>query len=367
MKALVISEPGSAEVAELEVPAIEHDEVLVRSYAVGICESDVDLYEGRRPEGYYRYPVIPGHEWSGEVVAVGERVKGIAPGAKVVAEGFLNCGVCSNCRTGATNLCEAGYDEIGFTRPGGMARYVAVPARLIHLLPDDASLEEAALLEPTALVAHGLLRAQLQPGSVVAVVGTGTISLLALQLARLYSPSALVVVGLNNARLEFARQFGATHTIHLGREDAEQRMRAISSGRGADLVFEGAGHTQAVLESLHLARRGGTVILGGIVGSGTLLSVESDLFALNQLAVYSVFGANSAAWAYGVRLFRSGLLNLAPLISHRFSLEEYQDALDVLTKRQALHVTKVLLVHDRAVVMRSGQGKPDAYSSAFCR
>jgi threonine dehydrogenase-like Zn-dependent dehydrogenase len=344
MKALVITEPGHADVIEQEMPSIGPDDVLIRSYAVGICGSDVELYQGRRPEGYYRFPVVPGHEWSGEVAAVGARVKKIAPGNKVVTEGFITCGICRNCRVGATSLCEAGYDEIGFTRPGGLAEYVAVPARLVYVLPDDASLEEAALLEPTAVVAHGFLRAQPQPGDIVAIVGTGTISLLAIQLARLYSPSAIVVMGLRDVRLEFARQFGATHTINLGREDPEQRIREISSGRGADLVFEGAGHTQAVLESLHLARRGGAVILEGIAGAGALLNVESDLFALNHLAVYGIFGANSAAWTYGVQLFLSGMLNLAPLISHRFPLEEYETALETVTNRQA-QATKVLLVH----------------------
>jgi len=347
MKALVITEPGSIEVREVEVPTIGPDDVLVQSYAVGISEGDVELYQGRRPEGYYRYPVIPGHEWSGVVVEVGERVRGIAAGNKVVAEGMLYCGVCPSCREGASNLCEAGYDEIGFTHPGGMAEYVAVPARLIHVLPDDAVLEEAALLEPTASVAHGFLKAHPRPGGVIAVVGMGTSGLLALQLARLYSPSALVVVGLRADRLEFARQFGATHTINLGREDAEERMRAISAGRGADLVFEGDGHTQALIEALHLARRGGSIIVQGLAGAGALLGVESDLFALNQLSVHGIFGANSVAWTYSVQLFRSGLLNLAPLIAQRLSLDEYQDALDILEQRQAQAPpgTRVLFVH----------------------
>jgi 2-desacetyl-2-hydroxyethyl bacteriochlorophyllide A dehydrogenase len=348
MKALIITEPGSVEVREVELPAFGADDVLVRSYAVGISESDVELYKGRRPEGYYRYPVIPGHEWSGVVVEVGKHVRGIAVGNKVVAESILFCGVCSNCREGATNLCEAGYDESGFTRPGGMAEYVAVPARLVHVLPDDTILEEAALLEPTARIAHSFLRAHPRPGSVVAVVGTGTSGLLALQLARLYSPSALVVVGLRADRLEFARQFGATHTINLGREDAEERMWAISAGRGADLVFEGDGHTQAIIEALHLARRGGSVILKGLAGAGALLGVESELLALNQLSVHGIFGANTTAWTYGVQLFRSGLLNLALLISQRFSLDEYQDALDILEKRQGQTSpgTRVLFVHE---------------------
>ena len=160
MKALVITAAGQASLTDLEKPQLGPEDVLIRSHAVGICGSDVELYRGVRPVGYYRYPVIPGHEWAGEIVAVGEHVHNLSAGQKVVSEGFLFCGRCRNCRMGLTHLCEAGYDEIGFTRPGGMAEYVAVPARLVHTLPSESSLEEAALLEPTAVVVHGFLRAQ---------------------------------------------------------------------------------------------------------------------------------------------------------------------------------------------------------------
>src|SRR5712691_272372 len=188
MRALLLKAPGEAILTELEKPLIGPEDVLIRSRAVGICGSDVELYQGTRPEGFYRYPVVPGHEWAGEVVAVGERVRILSPGEKVVSEGFLFCGTCRNCRTGLTNLCEAGYDEIGFTRTGGLAEYVAVPARLVHTLPKEASLEQAALLEPAAVVVHAFLRAQPLPGDTVVVVGDGNIGLLAVQVARLFSP-----------------------------------------------------------------------------------------------------------------------------------------------------------------------------------
>src|SRR5712692_11269472 len=215
MKALLLKGPGEAILTELEKPSIGPEEVLIRSRAVGICGSDVELYRGIRPQGYYRYPVVPGHEWAGEVVAIGERVRTISPGDKVVAEGFLFCGTCRNCRTGLTNLCEAGYEEIGFTRTGGLAEYVAVPARLVHTLPRTCSLEEAALLEPTAVVVHAFLRAQPQAGGTVVVVGDGNIGLLAVQVARLFSPAITVLVGSRNERLEMAHHLGATHIINI--------------------------------------------------------------------------------------------------------------------------------------------------------
>ncbi len=345
MKALLLKGPGEAILTELEKPSIGPEEVLIRSRAVGICGSDVELYRGIRPQGYYRYPVVPGHEWAGEVVAIGERVRTISPGDKVVAEGFLFCGTCRNCRTGLTNLCEAGYEEIGFTRTGGLAEYVAVPARLVHILPGNASLEEAALLEPTAVVAHAFLRSQPRAGDSVVVVGDGTIGLLAVQLARLFSPAILVLIGSRNERLELGRQLGATHTHNSRGSDPEPLIRSLTGGQGADLVFEGGNRPAGVEQALRLARRGGTVVLEGIAGSGAHLSLESDTFVLKHLAVLGIFGASSAAWTYAVQIFRAGLLNLAPLITHRFALDEYQTALDTLISRQT-KMLKVLIVHD---------------------
>jgi 2-desacetyl-2-hydroxyethyl bacteriochlorophyllide A dehydrogenase len=346
MRALLLKGPGEAIVTDLEKPSISLEDVLIRSHAVGICGSDVELYRGIRPEGYYRFPVVPGHEWAGEVVAVGERVRGISPGDKVVVEGFLFCGTCRNCRTGQTNLCEAGYDELGFTRMGGLAEYVVVPARLVHTLPGDADLEQAALLEPTAVVAHAFLRAQPRAGATVVVVGDGTIGLLAVQLARLSSPAVITLIGSRNERLELGRQLGATHTLNSRENDSQSLIHALTGGQGADFVFEGGNRPEGIEQALNLVRRGGTVVLEGIAGAGARLSIESDIFALKHLAVYGIFGASSAAWTYAVQIFRAGLLNLAPLITHRFALDEYQTALDTLISRQA-KMLKVLIVHNK--------------------
>lgn len=345
MKALLITAPGQANLVELEKPPIGPEDVLIRSRAVGICGSDVELYRGTRPAGFYRYPIVPGHEWAGEIAAVGERVRTLSPGEKVVSEGFLFCGICRNCRTGLTNLCEAGYDEVGFTRTGGLAEYVAVPARQVHTLPHTCSLEEAALLEPTAVVAHAFLRAQPHAGDTVAVVGDGNIGLLAVQVARLFSPANIVLAGSRDERLEMARQLGATHTINARQNDPEPLIHSLTGGQGADLVFEGGTRPEGVETALRLARRGGTVVLEGIAGSGVHLSLESDVFVLKHLTTLGIFGANSAAWTYAVQLFSSSLLNLASLITHRFALTDYKVALDTIIGRQS-KTLKVLLVHD---------------------
>jgi threonine dehydrogenase-like Zn-dependent dehydrogenase len=345
MRALLLKGPGEASVVELEKPSIGPEDVLIRSRAVGICGSDVELYQGIRPTGYYRYPIVPGHEWAGEVAAIGERVRTLVPGDRVVAEGFLACGTCRNCRTGLTNLCEAGYDEIGFTRPGGFAEYVAVPARLVHSLPGNASFAQAALLEPSAVVANAFLQAQPLAGDTVVVIGDGTIGLLAVQLARLFNPAVILLLGSRSDRLKLGQQLGATHTLNVKENDPQSLVHSLTGDRGADLVFEGGNRPEGIEQALHLTRRGGTVLLEGISGAGARINIESDIFVLKQLKLFGSFGASSAAWTYAIQIFCAGLLNLAPLITHRFALSEYQAALDTLMSHQ-IQTLKVQITHN---------------------
>src|SRR5262245_50707734 len=208
MRAVCVARPGAIGMVEMAQPCAGPGEVVVAVAAVGICGSDVELLEGTRPSEYVRYPVVPGHEWSGTVSAVGPGVTGPAVGDRVVAEGFRACGRCDRCKEGRTNLSSAEYAETGFTHAGAFAEYVSVPAGLVHRLPADADLEAAALLEPAACVAQGLLEVELRPGLQVAVVGAGTLGLLAVALLRLVSPSRLALVGSRADRLEVARKLG---------------------------------------------------------------------------------------------------------------------------------------------------------------
>jgi threonine dehydrogenase-like Zn-dependent dehydrogenase len=165
------------------------------------------------------------------------------------------------------------------------------------------------------------------------------------QILHLFSPAALILVGSHDERLSIGRRLGATYTINSKRDDVEQYVHDVTRGRGADLVFEGGSRAAGVELSMRLARRGGTVLLEGIAGAGARLSLESDTFVLKHLAVQGIFGASSAAWAYAVHLFSAGLLQLAPLITHRFALPDYEAALNtVIARREG--ALKVLLVHD---------------------
>lgn len=317
-RAIVVERPGVHRLVAGELPAPGPGEVRVRVAAAGICMSDREVYDGHRDPGYVRYPVVPGHEWSGTVDAVGEGVDAALLGRKTVAEGFRACGTCERCRCGETSLCTSGYDETGFTRPGAFADHVLVPARLLHPLPDGADLRAAALIEPAAVVAAAVRTARAEPGERVAVVGAGTLGLLAVQLLAAGSPGELTVVDPRAERARQALDFGASVVC-----DPEE-AKAL---RGRyDVVVETAGAPSTANDSCLLARRGGRVVLTGMFTPGAV-GIDPVHLSLSQLTVNSVFGAPSAAWSYAVRAFAAGLLDPAPLITHEFPLEQFAEAL----------------------------------------
>ncbi|MFJ5259535.1 zinc-binding dehydrogenase [Streptomyces sp. NPDC088387] len=300
-------------------------EALVRVHAVGLCGSDRELYQGNRPEGYVRYPLTPGHEWSGTVAEAGPGVPASLVGRKVVGEGFRNCQVCERCHAGETTLCTAGYEETGFTLPGAMAPTLTLPARLLHTLPDTADLTAAALLEPAACVAAAALKADARPGERVAVLGTGTLGILAVQFLRATSPAQLLAVGTHAERAALARSSGATDF-------------RTSDGLGTgtfDIVVEAAGSAGAARDAAALLRRGGRLVLTGIPAPGALGLDPTDL-VVRQLEVHTVFGAPPAAWAHAVRMFASGLLDPTPLITHELPLTKFDQAIALAGTGKAL-------------------------------
>lgn len=316
-RSLVVERPGVHRLVSGEVPVPGPGEVRVRVAAAGICMSDREVYDGHRDPDYVRYPVVPGHEWSGTVEAVGEGVDAGLLGRKTVAEGFRACGTCERCRAGETSLCATEYGETGFTEPGAFADHVLVPARLLHPLADGADLRAAALLEPAAVVAAAVRAGAPEAGERIAVVGAGTLGLLAVQLLSASSPVELTVIDPRAERAEQALLFGAS-AIRSPEEAEKTRGRY-------DLVVETAGAPSTANDACLLARRGGRVILTGIFTPGAH-GIDPAYLSVSQLTVRSIFGAPSAAWSFAVRAFTAGLLDPTPLITHQFPLTRFAEA-----------------------------------------
>lgn len=327
-RAVVVDEPGRCSVVDVETPEPGPGEVRVRVAAAGICGSDRELFAGTRPEGFVAYPVTPGHEWAGAVEGIGAGVDPGLVGAPVVGEGFRACRVCERCRTGQTNLCAAGYDETGFTRPGAFADRLVLPAHLLHVLPAGTDLVAAALLEPAAVVAAAVVRAAPAPGDRVAVIGGGTLGLLATQYLAASPVGALAVVEPRASRETAARDAGATAFHAPGEADGEY-----------DVVVEAAGAPGTARAAVTLARRGGRVVLTGIPGDPSDAVPTAELVG-RAVRVDTVFGAASGDWVRAVRAFTGGVLDPRPLVGETLPLDEYRSALD---RSGAADAGKVLL------------------------
>lgn len=340
MKAVVIRAPEDASFTDLPTPTPGPGQVRVRVAAAGVCMSDVEIWKGTRPPDYVKYPVTPGHEWCGTVEEVGPGVTGLRAGQRVAVEGHNFCRSCFWCLRGETYLC-ATYNEHGFTMPGGFAEHVAARADLAHPFSDALSFEAAALSEPFACVVHGMRYVEMPAGGVVAVLGSGTLSLLSVALAKLSRPERIVVVTRSRLNEDITRRMGATDYLIVD-EDPVARLRDLSGGRGADVVLEAVGHESAVPLSFELSRRGGTVVLMGIAGGGRRPPLDPDVFALKDLHVHGVFAYASRDYGEALRLIESGSVDVGPLVTHRYALRDYDKAFALLTSRRE-PVVKVLL------------------------
>jgi threonine dehydrogenase-like Zn-dependent dehydrogenase len=300
MRALVVDSPGVLKIAVVPQPHPGTGEVLVKVRAVGVCASDLELLAGTRSADYVRYPIVPGHEWSGTVCDVGPGVQGLTVGMPVVAEGFRSCGRCRRCSAGTTNLCEATYAETGFTHNGAFADYVLVPSRLVHRLQVDADFCAAALLEPAACVAEGLDLATLEHGLDIAVVGDGTLAALAMKMLRLRRPARLTMAGVRQNLRAFAANLGADDAIRMDCEEIPAHFRDRF-----DFVFEASPRPESVWLAAELVRRGGTVVLEGNHGRSAS-ALPTDIMPLKHLTIRGIFGASTSSWTTVVALFQSG-------------------------------------------------------------
>jgi threonine dehydrogenase-like Zn-dependent dehydrogenase len=315
---LVVVSPGDVRLQE-RAPVVPADgELLVEPDLVGLCGTDLEIIDGLIDPAYIRYPLALGHEWTGLVA-------GDSPlaGRRVVVEGIIGCGHCARCAAGQTNLCET-YDEIGFTRDGAAASAIAVPARLAHRLDPAVSAEDAVLTEPAAVAYRGLSRAGVTPGGRALVIGDGTIALLVVTLINLWSPAETVMLGRRPGQAALAAAAGAT------------RFVTQPAGLGHfDLVVEAAGKAEAAAAALAAARRGGTVLLLGLPPHGETFALAPDDAVNNDLTIMGSFGYTSRAWRDVVTLLNSGQFRPGFLVTHRYPLADWEQAIASLRGTQS--------------------------------
>ena len=320
--------PGSVEVREMDIPEIAEDEVLLHVGGVSVCGSDVHQYHATQ-SWPVRTPVVLGHEFGGTVAAAGKRVRSVKEGDRVVSEtaAFI-CGQCMLCRTGNYNLCPE-RKGFGYGINGAMAEYVRVPERCLHPIPDRLTFEKAALTEPCCVGYNCVIeKSRVKPGDTVVVLGPGPIGLLCAEMARLAGAGTLIVTGVaqDAARLEAARQLGATHAVNIQETNLTEFIRGIGDGLGAHLVVDAAGASAALKSALEIVRPGGQITK---VGWGPQpLGFSLDSLVQKAVTLQGSFSHTFQNWEMVVSMLASGQINLGPVISQIARLESWQDCFD---------------------------------------
>jgi L-iditol 2-dehydrogenase len=318
MKAAILHGPRNLRVETSADPAIGADEVLVRMEAAGLCGTDYAIFSGDRAVAY---PRIMGHEFLGRVAATGAGVTRVRTGDRVVAEPNYSCGRCPLCLEGNRNLCLQ-RTAVGIDVDGGFAELVRLPARCCWRLPAGLADEDALLAEPLAVVVRAVHRGAAGPGEVAAVIGAGTLGLLALQVLRARGARVLVV-SRTARRFDLAGALGAEATHVVGEGALETAARRFSGREGVDLVVETAGSADAVAHALSLVRPGGRVVLTGLPHEPTTVHFFTVVRREITIAGSMIY---QDEFPEALRLLADGAVRGRPLITHRFGLDRIEEA-----------------------------------------
>ena len=311
-------------VTDLPTPHAGPGELVLRNQVCGVCGTDVHIYHGEPGSADVNPPVVLGHEYSGEVVEVGEGVTGFAVGDHVTVDPNIYCGHCAYCQNGKKQLCPS-MEAIGVTRDGGFAQYSRIPASQAFKLEPTVPWEAAAMAEPLACCLHGIDLAGIQVGDKVCVVGGGAIGLLMVQLAKLSGASQIVLSEPNEKRRQVGLQLGANTALDPTRPDAQEAFAQVLGG-GANVVIECVGNVPAVKSAFQFAGKGATVLLFSVPKVDATFDLPLFEVYKKELTIKGSF-VNPDTHARAVALINSGKVDFDPIITHRFTLDQLPEAI----------------------------------------
>ena len=311
-------------VTDLPTPHAGPGELVLRNQVCGVCGTDVHIYHGEPGSADVNPPVVLGHEYSGEVVEVGEGVTGFAVGDHVTVDPNIYCGHCAYCQNGKKQLCPS-MEAIGVTRDGGFAQYSRIPAAQAFKLEPTVPWEAAAMAEPLACCLHGIDLAGIQVGDKVCVVGGGAIGLLMVQLAKLSGASQIVLSEPNEKRRQVGLQLGANAALDPTRPDAQEAFAQVLDG-GANVVIECVGNVPAVKSAFQFAGKGATVLLFSVPKVDATFDLPLFDVYKKELTIKGSF-VNPDTHARAVALINSGKVDFGPIITHRFPLDQLPEAI----------------------------------------
>lgn len=347
MIACVLHAVGDLRVQDVPDPKPKAGEVLLRIRACGICGSDVHRV---LTEGTYSFPTIPGHEFAGEVIETGEGVDASLVGKKAAVFPLIPCRKCECCQIGQYAQCTS-YDYFGSRRDGGFAEYLSVPVWNLVLVPEDFSYEEAAMLEPACVSLHGLKQVSINLGDNVAVFGAGPIGLMTALFARAWGADKVMLIDIDDAKLDFAKKQGFDLVFNNRGADASAWVKEQTDGRGADVCVESAG-VSATLDLCLLSAKPFSKILA--LGSTTTeMRISAKAYGMllrKQLKIFGTWNSFYAnlprnEWKLAIREIETGRVNLKPLVTHRYPLEAGIEPIKMMHDRKEFF-NKIMFIND---------------------
>src|SRR5690606_11866724 len=328
MRALAKVQPAAGlELVDVPKPVIGHNDLLIRIRKTAICGTDIHIWKWDDwAARTIPVPMHVGHEYVGEIVAVGQEVTGFRIGDRVSGEGHITCGFCRNCRAGRRHLCR-NTSGVGVDRPGAFADYLVLPAFNAFKIPDDVPDELAAIFDPFGNAAHTALAFNLV-GEDALITGAGPIGAMASAIARHVGARNVVVTDVNDYRLALAAEMGATRTVNVENESLEDVMRELGMTEGFDVGLEMSGAPSAFVSMLEQMNHGGKIAMLGIPPEGFGIDWTKVIF--KGLEIKGIYGREMfETWYKMVAMLQSGL-DLSPIITHRFSVDDYRQGFDAM-------------------------------------
>ncbi len=333
MRALVKAkaEPGIW-MQDVPEPAIGHNDVLIRMRKTAICGTDMHIYKwddwARRT---IRVPMAVGHEYCGEIVALGSEVRGFSIGDRVSGEGHLTCGYCRNCRAGRRHLCRNTVG-VGVNRPGCFAEYMSLPAVNVFRLPDAIDDEIASILDPFGNATHTALSFGVV-GEDVLITGAGPIGIMAVAIARFAGARHIVVTDVNDYRLALAQRLGASRIVNVARDPLDGAMQSLGMAEGFDIGMEMSGNPTAFRDMLRTMHHGGSIAMLGIMPEGT--GIDWDQVIFKGLMLKGVYGREMfETWYKMASMLQSGL-DIRPVITHRLPIADFDEGFRIMGSGQS--------------------------------
>ena len=333
MKALAKLQPAvGLTLTDVEKPDVGPNDVLIKIRKTAICGTDIHIWKWDDwAQKTIPVPMHVGHEYVGEIVALGQEVRGFQVGDRVSGEGHITCGFCRNCRAGRRHLCRNTVG-VGVNRPGAFAQYLVIPAFNAFKIPHGISDDLAAIFDPFGNATHTALSFDLV-GEDVLITGAGPIGIMAVAIARHVGARNVVITDVNDYRLELARKMGATRAVNVSRESLRGVMEDLHMSEGFDVGLEMSGVPTAFTAMLEHMNHGGKIALLGIPPANTAIDWNQVIF--KGLEIKGIYGREMfETWYKMVAMLQSGL-DLSPIVTHRFAVEDFEAGFDAMLSGQS--------------------------------